>query len=88
MSTLVMSRSRIGEGGALGVFASQEALLAFAGRRAAPLQCVEGAERSFAMEHVPRCVSIALGHGARCLEDVWDVHRPAGGADGREWGEE
>ncbi|MFL6793374.1 MAG: ABC transporter permease [Bradyrhizobium sp.] len=30
MSTLVMSRSRIGEGGALGVFASQEALLAFA----------------------------------------------------------
>jgi len=30
MSTLAMSRSRIGEGGALGVFASQEALLAFA----------------------------------------------------------
>jgi ribose transport system permease protein/rhamnose transport system permease protein len=30
MSTLVMSRSRIGEGGALGVFASQEAMLAFA----------------------------------------------------------
>ncbi len=30
MSTLVMSRSRTGEGGALGMFASQEALLAFA----------------------------------------------------------